>query len=223
MKKKSQRFLMVKGFYHIFRQEPFYVLKTILRRPFSYFWRYILSFKTKRGHIPEGAYLYGFKDIKSFKKSINTKKSQLILGSSYCQRPKNCPTIRFSSICPLENNICYTCPISTYKKLLKRNDSFIMITTALELGKKIISLQKTHPEKDIIFILSSCDLSQEIFTFFSYILGIKGIAFSLRGNICKNFKSFKHAEEGKKKAQTYLDSKQNMLIKELLILRKKTL
>jgi len=222
MKKNSKRYLKVKGFYHLFKQNPSYVIKALLRRPFLYFKRFISSFSEKRTLLQEGVHLYGFKKLEDLKRSLASKESLLILGFSYCQRPKNCPAIRFSNTCPIDQSTCSSCSLSPFIKHLRKDDSFIVIAKALDLGEKILNLQKKYPQKEILFALSVCDLSEEIFSNFSHILGAKGVSFSLNGNTCTNFKSFQLAEEGKKKNTTYLDDMQNQLLQEFLFLRKET-
>ena len=222
MKNKSLSFLKIKGFYHILRQDPLFVVKAIVRRPFLYFFRFLSFFKAKRTPIRDQAYLYGFKEVKDFKKKLTSKDTLLILGISYCQRPKNCPAIRFSNMCPIKHDICSICPYFSFAQLPRKDDSFIMIATALDLGKKIIQMQRKYPKKEILFAVSVCELSQEIYALFSHILGVKGIAFSLNGPTCSNFRSFQFAEKGQKKAITYTDISQNQHLKELLDLRKNT-
>ena len=208
---------------YVFRQDKIFFLKTICRHPFLYFFRWIHSFFMQPKVLQEDIYLCNCKNLAPFQKDLSKKNSLLFLGFSYCQKPLFCPSQRFSTLCPIKNSsLCQKCPLFPFISLIEK-DRYLMITTALELGKKILDLQKKHPKKKLYFLIACCDFSRKMFTPYATILGVKGMVFSLKGPVCTNFSAFYHAEMGKKKNQTFLNDTQQMLLMKLLKHSSKTI
>lgn len=186
--------------------------KYFFRNFFSLSTRFIISLFKTTYTKKDGIYLFNIIDPEYIKKSSN-----LIIGFSFCEKPLECPSQRFTSECkndPL-NTICQTCPISKYlKKINVKDYTIFFITTVNYIGEELIKIKNTNPN----FLIIACPFSLKMFAHFSYILNLKGIGIPLEGPVCNNFKAFKLAEEGKKKAKTFIS---NQLEEKLFFLCKK--
>lgn len=173
------------------------LLKEFLKSPFFYIYRSLLS-PLFPGRLLDRSYLFGVKDIGSLKKEIKRGKKTLLVFS-YCQKPTNCPGKRFSKECKKNKGApCRDCLIGKYIDLKSEHIEVEIVTTVNHYAELILKRR----EKSIIFITFACFFSINMFKRFPYILGVKGIAFPLSGEVCQNFYQFKSAEKNEKKDMT---------------------
>ena len=155
--------------------------------------------------------------IDEFKKALKNRENPLLIGLSYCQKNKKCPSEFFSSSCSFSCLDCSIKEIVSDKNIkLRKNTHFKIITTIFSLGEKIIELKKLYPSSQILFIISACPLAIKMFENFAYSLDLKGVAFELTDKVCNSFECFKLAEEGKKPFSTKMSFYHQKVIKELL-------
>ena len=94
-----------------------------------------------------------------------------------------------------------------------------MIPDVYYIGEKLLEIINKNPDKEIVFIISSCELSIKMFSDYANMLKIKGLGIKLTSRICTNFKSFLYAEKGKKTGITDLERKNKEFFLEILKLR----
>jgi hypothetical protein len=217
MKQNKQK-LRLKGLLWLFRRDK---NRTILRhffcRPFSYTWRYFSSLLKKKPHREEGDFFYyGIEDLEEWKRKAKDPKTHLLIGFSYCQKPLQCPAGRFLATCLHDSAhpICTSCPLFEMIGFIPPDVVYVLIPTVNYIAEKILTLKKENPGKNILFLISSCELSLRMFSDFASAAGLCGLGVRLRGKVCPTFEAFCLAEEGKKKTQTTLaDETKNSLIR----------
>jgi hypothetical protein len=188
------------------------LLKSFLKKPVQNSFNIITSLLKQRTYEKrENLFLFGFREIKDFKKTLK-EQNNIFLGFSYCQKPLQCPQQRFSNKCFFDdlNQTCQKCFIGTCKG---NNIIPFIITDTFSLGKKVFEISK-NPKP--LFIITACEFSIKMFSFCSSLLKIKGIGIPLNGPTCPNFKAFEKAEKGLKKNVTILQEEHQKLIIDLL-------
>ena len=206
----SLRHLRFRSFLHLIRKDTnFILIKALLRHPFYYAWRYLCSFFSKKVLVRESSCcLCNVENKKTFLKELFSQDSVCIFGFSYCQKPKNCPKIRFSSECIADpdNSVCRSCFIGKIYHALPNDKKiiFTIITTANEIGNAVFRAMNQHPDKKILFIITSCEMAFTLFAPFGYMVNVQGIGLRLCGRFCNTWKAFSLSEEGIKPGQTML-------------------
>lgn len=182
------------------------IRKGFMKRPLSYSYFLCKSFFRKKPFLrDDDFFLYGLNNIEEFKELLSQKKHLLILGFSYCQKPLECPSGRFTEKClrDLENPICQQCFIAKLIHLLPKNSIIpLFITTIHYIGEKVFEIIQKHKEKNILFIITACELTLNMFGDLGNMVNIKGIGVKLEGRICNTIKAFELSEKGKKPGLT---------------------
>lgn len=182
------------------------ILKGFLKRPFVYSWRLIRSILRGNPYIRQGDFfLYGIKTVEDFARIIQDHNSILVVGFSYCHKPFECPSGRFSDQCinDANNPICQQCFIGKCVHALPEDNVVpLFIPTVHYIGEKIIELIGQHPGKKIAFIITACEMTLEMFGDFGNMAGIQGIGVRLDGRICNTMKAFELSEQGVKPGLT---------------------
>lgn len=216
---------MIKNLIYLLKQDKKHILKKFfLKRFFKNFINLIRSYLKKQNYTQKNNLCYfNIKSYEDFIKEATDDKNVFIFGLSYCQRPKNCISPRFSNKCDFDdkNETCRDCFIAKYLKEKNLNDHFFIITDVRYISEKIIEILKKVPSKKLFFVISACRFSIEIFANFSNFLKIQGLALTLKGPVCNNFKSFEMAEKGKKFAVTSLDQDIENEFLQIIKIRKK--
>ncbi|HAZ15665.1 MAG: hypothetical protein A2Y28_02710 [Chlamydiae bacterium GWC2_50_10] len=217
----TRRFLKLKSIAYLLTHDKEHLfLRAFLKRPLRYAFSYIKSVLKRKVTLRQGSfYLYGLKELSDFKESIARKDSLLIVGFSFCHKPRECPTERFHSACLFDpgHAVCRQCFIAKVKNFLpeERVLSF-MIPTVYDIGKKILDTLKENPHRKILFLITACELSLEMFGDFAHALDIQGIGIRLDGRICNTFKAFTLAERGIKPGFTSLSEEAKSAILDLI-------
>ena len=208
--------MKIKALLYLIRNDKKLFFNFFFKNPFIYSFRYLKSLVFYKRKTEKGAYLFGVATLSEFKNLLKDEKIPLILGFSYCQKPKNCKAPRFSSHCL--GSKCSKCLISKY--ISRRNVYSISIPTVNYLGQQIYEIIKKKPSQ-VIFIITACDFAISMFENLSMILNLKGLALPLEGDVCTSFSSFVSSEKKEKLLQTRLPLKQAILLDELLENRNK--
>lgn len=207
--KETARFLKWKSFkYMLFHREGPKILAHVMRHPLRYGVRYLLSLVKRKSYLRNcDFFLYGFSSTTEFLKRVKKKDSLLVVGFSYCQKPLECPSGRFTDGCihDLQHPVCRQCDIGKALHALPTTNVIpLMIPTVHYIGQKIFEIVHAHPKKEVLFLITACEMTLEMFGDWGNMAGIRGLGLRLDGRICNTMKAFELSEEGIKPGLTLL-------------------
>lgn len=200
------------------------LLRKFLRHPFSYGFRLIRSLFQAKPFLREGDFfLYGIKSVEEFSMLLEDKDAIFVAGFSYCHKPFDCPSGRFTDACihDPENPVCRQCFIGKCVNALPEKNSIpLFIPTIHYIGGKILDIVQSHPGKKIVFLITACEMTLEMFGDLGNMVDIKGVGVRLDGRICNTLRAFELSEEGIKPGLTVvLDATQEKML-ELIKIRR---
>ncbi|MDB6081272.1 MAG: hypothetical protein JWO53_544 [Chlamydiia bacterium] len=182
------------------------VTKYILKKPFVHAWRYLKSLCKKKSYTrDEDFFLYNIASVDQFKSLLDDPDSLLVIGFSYCQKPHECPSKRFTPDCihDPENPVCRQCFIGkSMNALPSERAKPVIIPTIHYIGEKIFEVIEKNPTKKIVFLITACELTLEMFGDFGNMAGVRGIGVRLDGRICNTMRAFELSETGIKPGLT---------------------
>ena len=199
------------------KDEGWQILKNVCKHPFRYVTRYLKSLFKKRAFFRDGDFfLYGIPSLLAFKTLVQKPNTLLVLGFSYCHKPFECPSGRFSEACIHDpsNPICQQCFIGKCINAVPEKGIVpLSIPTVHYIGRKIFELVHAHPDKQVIFLITACEMTLTMFADWGNMVGIRGIGVRLDGRICNTMQSFALSEEGIKPGLTIvLDATQEKML-----------
>lgn len=200
-----------------------HIIKNFLRHPLKYSWAFIKSvFKTKPYTRSGDFFFYGIKDLNEFESLLSDTNNIFVLGFSYCHKPFECPSGRFTPDCihNPENPVCRQCFIGkAVNALPEKNAIPLFIPTIHYIGGKIFDIVHQNPGKRVLFIITACEMTLEMFGDWGNMVNIQGVGVRLDGRICNTMKAFELSENGIKPGLTVvLDDTQHHILR-LLKLR----
>ncbi len=202
------------------KDENWKVTKYILKKPFTHFMRYLQSLFKKKPYVRDGDFfLYGVNNVEQFKKELQDPDALFVVGFSYCEKPHECPSGRFTPDCihDPDNAVCRQCFIGKAVNSLPEHNSIpLFIPTIHYIGEKIFEIQEANPKKRIFFLITACELTLEMFGDFGNLAGIQGIGVRLDGRICNTMKAFELSEMGIKPGLTVVLKETEQRILDLL-------
>jgi hypothetical protein len=178
------------------------------KHPFKYTYRWIKSALKKRSYLRTGdLFFYGVEGIEDFQALLQKEEIFFVIGFSYCHKPFECPSGRFSSECihDPQHSVCRQCFIGKSVNALPLQPERILplfIPTIHYIGQKMFELTELHPDKQIVFLITACEMTLEMFGDWGNMVGARGIGIRLDGRICNTMKAFKLSEEGIKPGLT---------------------
>lgn len=183
------------------------IIKQFFRHPLRYTWALIRSmWQGKKSFVRKGDYFfYGIKDFDQFEKLLEDPKGLFVLGFSYCHKPFECPSGRFSDRCihDADHPVCRQCFIGKCVHAMPENNAIpLFIPTVHYIAGKILDLMQEHPHKQIVFLITACEMTLEMFGEFGNMADIRGIGVRLDGRICNTMKAFELSEQGIKPGLT---------------------
>ncbi len=193
------------------------VFKNVIKRPIFHFKNYVRSILKKQSFKREGDFfLYGIADMQAFDNLLLKENTLLVLGFSYCHKPFECPSGRFTDACmhDANNSVCQQCFIGKCIHAAPKEGVVpVSIPTVHYIGDQVLNLINLHPKKEIIFLITACEMTLTMFADWGNMAGIKGVGVRLDGRICNTMKAFELSEEGIKPGLTVVNSnaKQKML------------
>jgi hypothetical protein len=223
--KETAKHLKWKSLKWIIQEDhDFKILKNILKHPVKYISRYIKSlFKVKSYKKTGDFFLYGIDSVAEFKELLKDNKSIFVLGFSYCHKPFECPSGRFSDECvhDLNNPVCRQCFIGKAIHALpeKRSVPFF-IPTIHYIGGKIFDIIEQYPKQKVLFVITACEMTLEMFGDLGNMVGIQGVGVRLGGRICNTMKAFELSEKGIKPGLTVVFDESQKEIMEIIRLRR---
>jgi hypothetical protein len=198
-----------------------HVRKGILKHPLRYAWAFLKSVFRKKSYTRSGdLFFYGVDSLEHFKQLVEDPQALFVLGFSYCHKPFECPSQRFSADCihDPEHPVCRQCFIGKAINALPPENAFpLLIPTVHYIGGKIFEIAHSHPNKKIVFIITACEMTLEMFGDWGNMVGIQGIGIKLDGRICNTMKAFELSERGIKPGLTVIS---NATQQEILMLLK---
>ncbi len=215
--KKTARFLKFKALYYLIKHDKNRVIPRYLLR-FKWIVRLLQSYVHPRPFIKEGdLFFYGLRTIAEFEKDLVDPQVLFVIGFSYCHKPFECPSGRFSSECchDADHPVCQQCLIGQMRHALPKSERIIPITivTIHHIGEEMCKIKALHPNKKIIFLITACEMTLRMFADFGNMIGIQGIGIRLDGRICNTMQAFHLSEQGIKPGLTVVlpDTAQQML------------
>lgn len=187
------------------------------KRPIKYTFSLLKSLFKKKPYKRDGDFfLYGIDSAEEFKSLIAHPDSLLVVGFSYCHKPHECPSGRFTTACvhDPEHPVCRQCFIGkAVNSLPDQNVIPLFITTIHYIGEKIFEIVTDHPNKQIHFIITACEMTLQMFGDWGNMVAIRGIGVRLDGRICNTMKAFDLSENGVKPGLTVVldDTQQRIL------------
>lgn len=201
------------------------VLRGFLKHPIKYGKAFLKSLVKKSSFAREGDFFfYGIETMDEFQELLVDPSSIFVLGFSYCHKPFECPSGRFTSDCMHDENsaVCRQCFIGKTMHAVKDESVIpLIIPTVHYIGGKIFEIVHQHPTQQVIFMITACEMTLNMFGDWGNMAGIKGIGVRLDGRICNTMKAFELSEQGIKPGLTVvLDETQRKML-DLLRLRTK--
>lgn len=187
------------------------------KHPLKYGWSFLKSvFKNKPYKRDGDFFFYGIESLKEFEPLVENSDNIFVVGFSYCHKPFECPSGRFTDQCIHDpnNSVCRQCFIGkAVNSLPERNAIPLFIPTVHYIGGKIFDIVHQHPGKQVIFMITACEMTLEMFGDWGNMVSIKGIGIRLGGRICNTMKAFELSENGIKPGLTVVldDTKKEML------------
>lgn len=219
--KETAKWLQLKSLkWILFHDEKKEVLKGILKHPLKYCWNYFISILKKKSYEREGDFfLYGLSSLAEMKQQLTDPQSLFVLGFSYCHKPFECPSGRFTDQCAAlpKNPICQQCTIGKICQAAdKKNTHLLFIPTVHYIGGKIFEIVHTNKDKRVIFLITACEMTLKMFGDFGNMVGILGAGVRLEGRICNTMKAFELSERGIKPGLTSIAPKTEQIMIELI-------
>lgn len=188
------------------KDEGWTILRHVFKRPFIHAWRFLRSCLKKKSYLRDGDFfLYGIDGVDHFKKLLQQENALFVVGFSYCEKPHECPSGRFTDQCihDPENSVCRQCFIGkAINSLPKERTKPLLIPTIHYIGRKMFEIKEQNPGKQILFLITACELTLEMFGDYGNMANIQGIGVRLDGRICNTMRAFQLSENGIKPGLT---------------------
>lgn len=179
----------------------------IFKHPLKYALRWISSAIRKKSYIRDrDFFFYNVRDVKQFKELLDSPDCLFVIGFSYCHKPFECPSGRFTDQCihDADHPVCRQCFIGKSMNAMPEKETSIplFIPTVHYIGEKMLELKERYPNKKILFLITACEMTLEMFGDFGNMLSLQGIGVRLDGRICNTMKAFNLSERGIKPGLT---------------------
>ena len=196
------------------------IRRYILKHPIKYGTALVRSLLKQRAYVrDDDFFLYGIGSVQEFKALLDDPETLLLLGFSYCHKPHECPSGRFTTECIHDptHPVCGQCFIGKTMHLSSVRQAIpLWITTIHYIGQKVFETIEAHPHKKILFLITACEMTLEVFGDLGNMAGIRGIGVRLDGRICNTMKAFELSERGVKPGLTVVLDRTQQRILELL-------
>ncbi len=185
----------------------------------SYFWQrplkhglgLISALLKRHSYRRDGDFfLYGLRNLSEFEAQLDTPDTVLVVGFSYCHKPFECPAGRFTDACIHDagDSVCGQCFIGKCVHSLPDTQVLpLFITTVHYIGEKMIEAQQDWPQHKVVFVITTCELTLEMFGKIGVAVGLQGIGVRLDGQICNTMKAFEASEIGIKPGMAIVTDK----------------
>ena len=193
------------------------VRRGFFKHPLKYGWALLKSaWRSKPYHREGDFFLYGVSSLSQFETLLQDPHSILILGFSYCHKPFECPSGRFTDQCihDPQHPVCQQCFIGKAVEAGKADQTIpVFIPTIHYIGGKVFEIVHRYPGQRVLFIITACEMTLEMFGDWGNMVDIQGLGVRLDGRICNTMKAFELSETGIKPGLTVvLDETQKTLL-----------
>jgi hypothetical protein len=201
LKWKSIRYLLTHDPKRVF-------LRYFFKAPLKYTFHWIKSALKKKSYTrDDDFFFYGIKSIAEFQTLLKQENVLLVVGFSYCHKPFECPSGRFTADCihNPEHPVCRQCFIGKSVNALpvhKKNILPLFIPTIHYIGEQMFAISQKNPNKQVLFLITACEMTLEMFGDWGNMIGVRGIGIRLDGRICNTIKAFELSEQGIKPGLT---------------------
>ncbi len=197
------------------------------KHPLKYGWALLKSALRTKPYSREGDFfLYGVRSLRQFEGLLKDRNALLILGFSYCHKPFECPAGRFTDQCFHDSThlVCQQCFIGKAIHLVTPQQTLpLFIPTIHYVGGKIFEIVHQNPGKPILFMITACEMTLEMFGDWGNMVNIRGVGIRLDGRICNTMRAFELSEEGIKPGLTVVLEETQKAIIRLLCYRNQAL
>lgn len=224
---ETARHLKWKSLLYLIRHDKTHVFRRyFFKHPLRYGLRLLKSLLKKQPYQrQEDLFFYNTPSLEAFEKQLLDPNSVVIVGFSYCHKPHECPSGRFTDRCmhAASHPVCQQCFIGKAVHALPDEKVIpLFIPTIHYIGEKVFEIIEAHPKKAILFIITACEMTLEMFGDWGNMAGIKGIGIRLDGRICNTMKAFELSEVGVKPGLTMVrEETQKQILSLIQLLRKK--
>lgn len=183
------------------------------------------SLLRKKPYARDGDFFfYGFKSEAEFRARLQANPELILLvGFSYCHKPFECPSGRFSDQCihDPDHPVCGQCFIGKCVHSLPAERTVpVFIPTVHYISESMLATVARNPGKEILFVVTACELTLEMFSDGGNMAGFKGIGVRLDGVICNTMRAFEASEVGIKPGLTVVvDETQKRMMKLFSVFR----
>ncbi len=217
----TARGLKWKSIRYLFKHDETKVIRRyILKRPFRHGLKFLRSLVRGKSYARDGDFfLYGLASMEAFQKLLTQKDTLLIAGFSYCHKPHECPSGRFTDACIHDpaHPVCQQCFIGkAVHALPEHNVVPLFIPTIHYIGEKIFEVIERYPGRPITFLITACEMTLEMFGDWGNMSGIRGVGVRLDGRICNTMQAFILSERGVKPGLTVVLEPTQQKILELI-------
>jgi hypothetical protein len=191
--------------YLIYHDRDFKLIRSLVRQPFKRMKRYLQScWRGKSYKRDDDFFFYGVESTKHFLRSFFYSPTVFLLGFSYCHKPYECPDGRFSDRCRADeqNVICQQCFIAKAVHAAPIQSQLLFIPTVHYIAQKVFEALENAEGKQVLFLISACEMTLEMFGDWGNAVGIEGIGVRLDGRICNTMRAFELSERGIKPGLT---------------------
>jgi hypothetical protein len=214
---ETARHLKWKSLKYLLRHDKNRVIpRYFFKHPLKYGLALLKSARKKKSYTRDGDFfLYGIPSTKAFQDLLEKPDSLFVIGFSYCHKPYECPSGRFTEHCQNtpDHPVCGQCFIGKVQQILPENAIPLFIPTIHYIGEKIFELTDKYPDKQLVFLITACELTLEMFGDWGNMVGALGIGVRLDGRICNTMKAFELSEHGIKPGLTVvLDETQERIL-----------
>jgi hypothetical protein len=217
----TAHFLKWKSLVYLLKHDKTRVIpRYYFKRPLRYTLALLKSLFKKKSYLrDEDFFLYGVPSVEAFKLQLEDPHSLLVIGFSYCHKPFECPSGRFTDACihDAAHPVCGQCFIGKAVHALPEKRTLpLFIPTIHYIGEKIFEIVHAHPTKKILFIITACEMTLEMFGDWGNMVEIQGIGVRLDGRICNTMAAFDLSERGVKPGLTVVLDKTQKRILDLI-------
>jgi len=210
-----------KGLVYLIRHDKEKIIKRyLLKHPLRYATRLLASLCKKKSYTRDrDFFFYNLKDATEFIQLANHPQALIVVGFSYCHKPLECPSGRFSTECihDPEHPVCRQCFIGKAVNALPEKAVIpLFITTIHYIGGTLLELQDQHPDKKLLFLITACEMTLEMFGDFGNMIRVPGIGVRLDGRICNTMRAFDLSEKGIKPGLTIVREETQSRMLELI-------
>lgn len=188
------------------KDEGWKIFRHFIKHPLRYGWAFLNSLVKKQAFLrDDDFFLYGIQTVQEFENLLSNPASLCVIGFSYCHKPLECPSKRFTDECIhyATHPVCQQCFIGKAMHALPEGQAVALIIPTIHyIGDKIFELVHAYPGRQIIFLITACEMTLKMFGDWGNMVNIKGIGVRLDGRICNTMKAFELSEQGVKPGLT---------------------